>query len=95
MKKLFLMSSMLLLTSGVFANEIVEKNSVAWACCTETETNTVPAGQAGHVSVTVKKCYEAPTHADAHSAACANARLAAVKIVEFLDDSTVTLIPQR
>jgi hypothetical protein len=98
MKKLFLMSSMLLLTSGVFANDIAEDKQkrnldlAVTACCTSTETS----GQAGtpsYVSVTVTKCAGGATRSDAHAAACANASRAAIAAVKSLEDSQVTIYP--
>lgn len=83
---------MLLMSGGVFANDIAEEKVDTTACCTRTSSSGQP-GTVGYVSVTVTKCHGGRTREDAYSAACRNASSAAAAAVKSLEDSTVIIIP--
>jgi hypothetical protein len=90
-EKLFLVSSMLLLTSGVFANDIAEKeenqkeDALVERCCRRSASN--DRGD----SWTARRCVDHPDGAQAMGAACALAQADADKMKKLASiDATIT-----
>jgi len=81
-------------SSGEEVKIVQDKQVVAWACCSVTESVGEP-GQAGYLSITIKKCIDDPNSSFSvvHAAACNNAQIAAKNAIRELAPKTVVLVP--